>query len=83
MLSPLLDARSDESFDDSLGDELAEGEGVGGAVDESEAFRLSRGVNPDGVTNVKFFWRKIRSDIRQGIQVGGGQRLGACSSIPI
>lgn len=51
MLSLVLDARSDESLDDSLGDELAEDEVVGGAV-ELDAFRDSLGVSPDGMSNI-------------------------------
>jgi hypothetical protein len=51
VLSLVLDARSDESLDDSLGDELAEDEAVGDAV-ELDAFRVSRGVSPEGMSNV-------------------------------
>jgi hypothetical protein len=38
-------------LDDSLGDELAEDEVVGDAV-ELDVFRVSRGVSPEGMSNV-------------------------------
>lgn len=51
MLSLVLDTRPDEPLDDSLGDELAEDEVVGGVV-ELDAFRVSLGVSPEGMSNV-------------------------------
>lgn len=69
MLSLVLDARSDESLadeslDDSLGDELAEGVVVGG-TDELETFGFSLGVSLDGDVRHESIWEGLGSKIRR------------------